>query len=141
MFRSSENFATIKLTSTDLLQFQNSYTAVIELRDVLKNQPPSLVHFFPLFRQIMEARHSGHYAIFNLCERKYSPMKFPNGKLIDPDWTSLATPSIEQVLDTAMRALEFLGRNNCHFAERSCLQFVTLFYKVISGISIFRFSC
>ena len=67
----------------------------------------------------MEARHSGHYAIINLCEKKYSSMKFPNGKVIDPDWTSLATPSIEQVLDTAMRALEFLGRT--HSSVLSCV--------------------
>ena len=57
----------------------------------------------------MEARHAGHYALVNLCERRYAASRFPRGKLYDEDWTSVATPSIEQVFTTAMKVLDFLG--------------------------------
>ena len=34
-------------------------------------------------KQIMEARHMGHYAIVNVCEKKYPPQRF-SGKTVLP---------------------------------------------------------
>jgi cyclin G-associated kinase len=72
-------------------------------------------------RQIMEARHSGHYAIFNLCEKKYQPARFPSGHVIDAGWTSLAPPSLEEILNVTMRALEFLGLSRQNVITMHCV--------------------
>ncbi len=39
-------------------------------------------------RQILENHHADHYAVVNLCERKYHAARFARGKVIDANWTS-----------------------------------------------------
>lgn len=72
-------------------------------------------------RQILEARHAGHYAVFNLCEKKYAAARFPNGRVVDVGWTANIAPSLEELLDVAMRALEFLGSNRQNVIAVHCL--------------------
>ena len=72
-------------------------------------------------RQILEARHAGHYAVFNLCEKKYAAARFPNGRVVDVGWTAHITPSLEELLDVSMRALEFLGSNRQNVIAIHCL--------------------
>ena len=72
-------------------------------------------------RQILEARHAGHYAVFNLCEKKYAAARFPSGRVVDVGWTAHLAPSLEELLDVAMRALEFLGSNAQNVIAIHCL--------------------
>ena len=43
--------------------------------------------------------------------QKYAAARFPNGRVVDVGWTAHIPPSLEELLDVSMRALEFLGSN------------------------------
>ncbi len=62
-------------------------------------------------RQILEARHSGRYAVFNLAEKKYAATKFPTGRVVDAGWTASVPPSVEELLEVSTNC------ENLYFVE------------------------
>eukprot|EP00095_Tigriopus_kingsejongensis_P003085 maker-scaffold210_size256293-snap-gene-1.23 protein:Tk03085 transcript:maker-scaffold210_size256293-snap-gene-1.23-mRNA-1 annotation:"cyclin-g-associated kinase" len=72
-------------------------------------------------RQIMEANHLGHYAIVNLCERHYPALRFASGTLIDAGWSSQTVPSLEQLLETSVKVIEYLTSHKSNVVALHCL--------------------
>lgn len=72
-------------------------------------------------RQMMENYHSGHYAIVNVCERKYPASRFASGTVIDSNWSSQIVPSIEQVLEMSIKVIEFLSKDKKNVVVIHCL--------------------
>ncbi|TRY81208.1 hypothetical protein TCAL_10445 [Tigriopus californicus] len=72
-------------------------------------------------RQIMENHHSAHYAIVNVCERKYPASRFVCGTVIDSTWSSQIIPSIEQVLEMSIKVIEFLSKDKKNVVVIHCL--------------------
>ncbi len=93
-------------------------------------------------RQILELHHADHYAVVNLTERRYAHSKFPRGKVIDADWSTNITPTVEQLLRVATQVLEFLGQNRQNVAAIHCLDgrsnTAMLFASILLAARVFQ---